>query len=181
MAQKWVAALLAGLLVVTACGSGEPAKSTSAPTLSPLTSSTSKVRVDIDKKEVQDTNCDIPAVTVMQATNSYGEYRAKLEVRRSDLASCVRYYWLRLTPVSLPWGEAGKKFAAVLRVGDSGSDRMVDWAEQKARPSDPRVELITQGRVLESGQQVQGCLVLLDDNGQLANQYFTCTDPYVVP
>lgn len=180
MARKWAATLLACLMMVTAaCGSGAPVTS-SAPTLFPVAPSTSKPKVDIDKKEVQETNCDIPAKNVVRATKSYGEYRVQLEVQRSDLKSCGRFYWLQLTLTSWPPSETGRNFAAVLRAGKESDARLQDIAVQNAQSSNPGETVVTKGRVLREGAQVQGCLVLLDKNGQLRNEHSTCTTPYTV-
>lgn len=181
MAQKWVAAFLTFMLAaIAACGSSAPPEPTRTTTLFPVTPSTSKAKPNIDGEDIAETNCDIPAKNVVRATNSYGEYTALLEVQRSDLKSCERFYWLRLTLTSWPASETGKGFAAVLRAGNEGDVRLKDVATQPAQSSDPRVTLITKGRVLREGVQVQGCLVLLDKSGQPQSGHFTCTTPQVV-
>ena len=141
----------------------------------------SKAKADIDNKEVQNTGCDRPVNTVTRATNPYGGYRAQLEVQRSDLRSCGNFYWLQLTLLAWPPSETGKNFAAVLRAGNEGDVRLQDIVVQNAQSPDPGTPVITKGRVLPGGIQVQGCLVLLDKNGQPQSGYFTCTSPFTVP
>ena len=181
MAQKWVAALLACVVVVTAaCGSSTPPETrTTAPF--PVAPPTSKSQPNIDKKEVAETDCDIPTKNVVRATKSYGEYTALLELQKSDLRSCDRFYWLQLTLTSWPASENGKNFAAVLRAGNESDVRLEDVAVQNAQSSNPSTPVVTRGRVLRKGAQVQGCLVLLDKSGQLRSDLFTCTVPQIVP
>lgn len=172
--------LLATLMVasVAACGASEPSGSTPSPSPSTL----SDARVNPENQEVQDTGCDVPAGTVQETTNRLGAYEAKLEVRHSENGEerCKGLHWLRLTPKELPPSPKDKEFAAVLRVGEAeGSERLPDVARQDARPSNPKVELITKGKVVRSGQMIQGCLVLLVDGRP--SQGFTCTVPYIVP
>lgn len=172
-AKGWVLAPF--LFLGVACGSSDPSTAT-------LPTQTSNARTNPDNQEVQDTGCDKPASTVKEATNQIGDYRAKLELRHSDNpeARCKGLIWLRLTPVTLPPSPKDKEFAAVLYVGSPDDKTLPQVARQDARPSDATVELITKGHLVKSGQQVQGCLSLLTEDGQL-NQTFTCTVPYTAP
>lgn len=182
MAQKWVAVVLVCVMAATAaCGSSAPPEPTRTRTLSPVVPSASKTQPNIDKKDIAETDCDIPAKDVVDATKRYGEYTARLVVQRSDLKSCDRFYWLRLTLVSWPSSEKGKNFAAVLRAGEESDVRLEDVAVQNAQSPDPGATVTTKGRVLRKGIQVQGCLVLLDRNEQLRSDQFTCTEPQTVP
>lgn len=182
--MKWmrvfVGLMLAGL---TACASSQPPGSTVGVAISQAPSATNNPRINPDAQEVQDTGCDKPeGTTAKEATNTLGSYSAKLEVRRSDSAApphCAGLYWVRLTPLKLPADSSDKEFAAVLRIGNAGTEKMLDVARQDARPSEPKVELITKGKIVKPGQLIQACLVLLE-KGQLS-QNFMCTTAYSVP
>lgn len=179
--KRSVALAVGMVLLVAGCAGGQP---TEVPASAPRTitsvpaSLTDNPRINPDKQEVFDTGCDFPVLTKQEGVLTLGEYQVEVKLRRSDVVRCNTLHWVYMKPVNLPSGERSKDFAAVLRIGQP--DGKMDAATfQRARPSNPMVELITKGRTIEPGERLQACLYLLK-NDELSDA-FICANEYTVP